>query len=197
MTALLFSNFNRHAQFTDDEYQKIKEVFTKSYIRKKKNLVNEGDISKYIFFVEKGCLRSFTVNKDGSEHVVQLAIEDHWIADLSSFITQMPGTINIEAIEDSEVLLLPHQDLERLYHQVPSLEKYFRQLYQRAYVGLQQRLNSRHSSSAEERYRELIKLQPHLTQRVPLIYIASYLGITPESLSRIRKQMHIKVENTA
>jgi CRP-like cAMP-binding protein len=120
---------------------------------------------------------------------VQLVIEDHWVADLASFVTQTPGKIVIEAIEDSELLLLPHLELDCLLEQIPQLEKYFRHLYQRAYVSLQQRYNSTVSNTAEDRYRLLISEFPQIATRIPLIYIASYLGITPESLSRIRKQI--------
>ncbi|WP_439698225.1 Crp/Fnr family transcriptional regulator [Mucilaginibacter sp. AW1-7] len=162
---------------------------SKRFVKKRKTLLTEGDISRYIYFIEKGALRSFTIDKEGAEHVIQLALEDHWIADLYSFVTQVPGNVNIEAIEDSEVLLLPHHELDLLYDQVPALERYFRHLFQRAYVGLQQRLNTTVSLNAEDRYRMLIHDFPQVAARVPLIYVASFLGITPESLSRIRKQL--------
>lgn len=149
----------------------------------------EGDTSRYVYFVEKGALRSYTIDKEGNEHVVQLVVEGHWVADLCSFVSQSPGNINIEAIEDSEVLLLAYHDLELLYEQIPQMERFFRQLFQRAYVSLQQRLNAAQSDHAEDRYRQLIKEHPYIAARIPLIYIASYLGITPESLSRIRKQL--------
>jgi CRP-like cAMP-binding protein len=185
----LFNNFNKYARLTEEEFDQVEKLLTKRFIRKKKALLAEGDISRYIYFIEKGAMRSFTVNKDGVEHVVQLAIEDHWIGDLYSFVTQVPGNINIEAIEDTEVWLLPHHELELLYGQVPALERYFRQLFQRAYVVLQQRFNLTLSHNADERYRVLIKDHPQIAARIPLIYIASFLGITPESLSRIRRQL--------
>jgi CRP-like cAMP-binding protein len=158
-------------------------------VKKRKPLLMEGDTSRYVYFVEKGALRSYTIDKEGTEHVVQLAIEGHWVADLYSFVTQLPGSINIEAIEDSEVLLLSHHELEQLCEQIPQLERFFRYLYQQAYVNLQLRYNSAQSNSAEDRYLSLINEHPEIVARIPLIYIASYLGITPESLSRIRKQL--------
>ena len=170
----------------------IEQVLIKRFVKKKKNLLNEGEICRYLYFVEKGALRSYTIDKEGNEHVIQLAIEDYWIADLSSFVTQSPGTITIEAIEDCEVLLLPNLELERLYDEIPSLGTFFRKLYQRAYVHLQARLHASHSTVAEERYLELIRLQPKINARIPLTHIASYLGITPESLSRIRKHLYNK-----
>jgi len=185
----LFNNFNKYARLTEGEFDQVEKLLTKRFIKKKKALLAEGDISRYIYFIEKGAMRSFTVNKDGVEHVVQLAIEDHWIGDLYSFVTQVPGNINIEAIEDTEVWLLPHHELELLYVQVPALERYFRQLFQRAYVVLQQRFNLTLSHNADERYRVLINDHPQIAARIPLIYIASFLGITPESLSRIRRKL--------
>lgn len=194
MTPLLFSNFNKHAPITEEQFKVIEKVMDKKLVKKKKDLLSAGDVSRYIYFVEKGCLRSYIVDKDGIEHVMQLVTEEHWIGDLYSFVTQLHGTITIEAIEDTEVLMLSYTDLEILYEEIPALERFFRKLIQRAYVAVQQRLNAAYSASAEERYRELIRLRPEIAKRVPLIYIASYLGITPESLSRIRKSMFSKAE---
>jgi len=194
MTPLLFSNFNKHAHITEEQFKVIEKVMDKKLVKKKKDLLAAGEVSRYIYFVEKGCLRSYIVDKDGIEQVMQLVTEEHWIGDLYSFVTQMHGTITIEAIEDTEVLMLSYTDLEILYDEIPALERFFRKLIQRAYVAVQQRLNSAYSASAEERYRELIRLRPEIAKRVPLIYIASYLGITPESLSRIRKSMFSKAE---
>ena len=137
---------------------------------------------QYLYFVEKGSLRSYSIGKDGSEHVLQLVIEDNWIADLSSFITQMPGNLTVEAIEYSEVLLLPYSAIDELCEKLPKLETYFRKLYQRAYVSMQQRYNAVQSSQAKERYEILIRDNPQIAARIPLIHIASYLGITAESL---------------
>lgn len=192
MTSLLFNNFNKYSRITEEDFAQIEKVIVKRFIRKKKDLLIQGEVSRHLYFVEKGCLRSYTIDKDGIEHVVQLVVEEHWVGDLYSLITQTPGTINIEAIEDSEVLVLLYQDFEKLCEEIPALEKFNRKLYQRAYVALQKRLNSTMTVTAEERYRDLIRLTPHIAQRVPLIYIASYLGITPESLSRIRKLMFTK-----
>ena len=192
MASLLFDNFNKHSRITPDEFMQIEQVLIKRFVKKRKNLLNEGDVCRYLYFVEKGALRSYTIDKDGNEHVIQLAIEDYWIADLSSFITQTSGTMTIEAIEDCEVLLLPNLELEQLYDTIPSLGTFFRKLYQRAYVHLQARLHSSQSISAEERYLELIRMQPKIGARIPLTHIASYLGITRESLSRIRKHLYSK-----
>jgi len=188
-SSLLFTNLNRYSKISEADFGQISAVLTKRFVKKKRSLISEGNICRYIFFVEKGALRSFSTDKDGGEHVMQLAVEDHWIADLSSFITQTAGTITVEAIEDSEVLLLPYSAIDQLCERLPQLEKYFRKLYQSAYVSMQQRYNGVQSKSAKERYQLLIRVNPKFAARIPLIHIASYLGITAESLSRIRKQV--------
>lgn len=188
-SSLLFDNFNRYATISETEFEKIEKAMVKKTIKKRRTVVAEGDISRYIYFIETGALRSFTTDPSGNEHVIQLALEDHWIADLYSFITQMPGNVNIEAIEDTTVMILAHHELDRLYTEIPALERYFRQLFQRAYVAAQHRFNVSVSQTAEERYLQLLKDFPQIAARIPLTYIASFLGITPESLSRIRKQI--------
>jgi len=186
---LLFANLNRYSSISEADFNMISSAITKRFVKKKRDLISEGDICRNLFFVEKGTLRSFSTNRDGGEHVMQFAVEGHWIADLSSFITQLPGDLTVEAIEDSEVLLLSHDAIEELCKSIPQLEIYFRKLYQRAYVGMQQRYNSVQSKPAKERYEILIRDNPVFAARIPLIHIASYLGITAESLSRIRKQV--------
>jgi CRP-like cAMP-binding protein len=185
---LLFQNFNRYTSITELDYSLIETALIKRYVKKKRTILNQGDISRYLIFVLKGSLRSFTVDSDGNEHVMQFAFEGHWVSDLSSFITQAPGEMVIEAIEDCEAVLLPHKELNSMLDRIPALEKYFRQLYQQAYVGLQKRVNLRASASARERYEELIAQHPNIAKRIPLQHIASYLGITAESLSRVRSK---------
>ena len=185
---LLFQNFNRYTSITELDYNLIETALLTRYVKKKRTILNQGDISQYLIFVINGSLRSFTVDHDGDEHVLQFAFEGHWVSDLSSFITQTPGVMVIEAIEDCEVVLLPHHELNSLLDKIPALEKYFRQLYQQAYVGLQKRVNLRASASAKERYEELIAQHPNIAKRIPLQFIASYLGITAESLSRVRSK---------
>lgn len=186
---LLYENFNKYTHISESDYRLVEAILIKRHIKKKRCILNEGDVSRYLFFVLGGSLRSFTVDNLGNEHIMQFAFEEHWVSDLSSFITQSPGEIVIEAIEDSEVLLLPHHELELLLNKIPALEKFFRQLYQRAYVALQKRVSMRDSTTAKERYKELIEKHPNVAKRVPLLYIASYLGITAESLSRVRSAM--------
>ena len=148
-----------------------------------------GDICKYDSFVVKGCLRTYYVDERGGEHVVQFAVENWWTGDLYSFLSGSPAAYNTDALEDSELLQIDQASLEELYRQVPKFERFFRILTQRAFIAAEQRVIATISQTAEERYRHFIEHYPGLDQRVPQHLIASYLGFTPEFLSRMRKQM--------
>lgn len=175
---------------TDENFERIIAAFRPRVVKKKKDLLRVGEVCRFHAFVAKGFMRSFSVDNKGADHIIQIACEGHWIGDLYSIFTGKPSHLCIEAIEDTVVLLIESDRLEELYIQVPPLERYFRKTLQAAYVNTLQRLSSTLSEPAEVRYTKLIKDQPSLLKRVPLGYIASYLGITPESLSRIRKQLH-------
>lgn len=144
---------------------------------------------KSLAFVTQGCLRCYTVDDKGEEHIVQFAIEDWWISDLHSFLTGEPAIYTIEALEDSELLLLERESREKLLTAHPKFERFFRLLLERHYVATHKRIIASLSASAEERYLKFLKTYPALVQRVPQNQIASYLGIAPESLSRIRKHL--------
>jgi CRP-like cAMP-binding protein len=182
-------NIRSKINITNEELDKIISFIKPLSIKRKQHIFRQGEIARYNIFVEKGALRSYSIDEKGVEQVIQFALEDHWIGDLYSLITNKPSELYVEAIEDSEVLLLPSEAMEILYREVPSLERMFRILMQNAYVATLKRLNSTLRISAEERYVELTKTYPDIAQRVPLAHIASYLGITPESLSRIRKHL--------
>lgn len=151
--------------------------------------MREGDAASSIAFIVKGSMRAYHISETGIEQVTQLALENHWISDLYAFLKGTAATLNIEAMEETEYLQFYHSDMEQLYETMPKLERYFRILFQNAYVHTQQRLNASLSIPATERYRQLIGSNPEIAKRIPLNYIASYLGITPESLSRIRRKL--------
>ena len=173
----------------DEDFEKIVTAFKSKVIKRKKDLLRVGEVCRFHAFVAQGFMRSFSVDGKGADHIMQIACEGHWIGDLFSIFTGKPSNLCIEAIEDTTVLLIASEKLEELYVQVPALERYFRKTLQAAYVSTLQRLSSTLRDPAEVRYLNLIQDQPGLLKRVPLSYIASYLGITPESLSRIRKQL--------
>ena len=170
-----------------------KEVFRKNTgikkFKKHQFFLQEGDVCKYTGFVIRGCLKTYTIDKNGVEHIFQLAIEGWWVSDMYSHLTGEPATYNIEALEDSEIVIMDINDKERILQHVPGFERYMRILLEKNYVATQRRVNAMLGSSAEERYLTFIKTYPQIVQRVPQHNIASYLGIAPESLSRIRKQL--------
>jgi CRP-like cAMP-binding protein len=189
MFDLLFQKFDEKVQLTAEEKELAKTFFLPKRLRKRQYLLQEGDVSKYVAFVEKGILRSYTVDEKGSEHIIQFAFEGWWIGDQYSFLTGEPSQYNIDALEDCELLLLSKSAEEQLMERIPKMERFFRILLQNSLIATQRRLVSSLSHSAEEKYNELIQSCPSIPQRVPQHMMASFLGITPETLSRIRKQV--------
>lgn len=167
----------------------INEIWLPKTIRKKQFLLQEGDICKYACFIIKGAMRQYVVDESGTEKIVQLAIENWWITDRESFFKQEFSKYNIDAWEDSDVLLLPYQDLER-FQTIPAVKEMFWQMDQNNHFATQNRLVATLNLPASERYEALSKAHPEFIQRFPQHIIASYLGITKETLSRVRA--HIK-----
>ncbi|MEJ7768811.1 MAG: Crp/Fnr family transcriptional regulator [Chitinophagaceae bacterium] len=164
----------------------------KKKLAKQQFLLQEGDICRYTAFVVKGMLRTYSVDEKGVEHILQFAQEGGWLADLYSFFTNEPSHFNIEALEDCQLLLITRSSWDLLLEKIPALERFFRILVQNNLVATQRRLIGSFSESAEEQYVKLIKMYPDCVQRVPQYMIASYLGITRETLSRIRSQLSVK-----
>jgi len=180
--------FNKWVRLSQEEEELILSYFEPVSVKKKKELLEAGEVCKYIYFITRGCLRSYFVDEKGNEHIYQIRMDNSWISDLQSFFSQSPTKYFLEAIDDSQLLRISYNQLEELYNKVPKLERYFRILFQKAYINALERLNSTMWDSAIDRYNEMLREHPDMFQRVPLVYIASYLGITPESLSRIRKE---------
>jgi CRP-like cAMP-binding protein len=151
--------------------------------------VQEGDVCRFETFVNKGCLRAYHIDEKGQEHIAQFAIEGWWISDMYSFLTATPARFNVDALEDSELLCIDKLSLEELYIQVPKFERFFRIILQNAFIAHQQRIIANMSKTVEEHYLDFMNYYSQLEQRVPQHQVASYLGITPESLSRIRRQL--------
>jgi CRP-like cAMP-binding protein len=189
MFSLLRAHIEKRIHLTDEEFNICTGFFTPRTIRKHQFLLNEGEVCKYFGYVNSGCLREYTIDNKGDEHIIQFAIEDWWVSDLNSFLSGLPATYNIEALHDSELLLLDKSSREELLNTCPKLERFFRILLESNYVATHQRIADSLSDSAEERYLKFIKTYPQLFEKVPQNQIASYLGITPQSLSRIRKEL--------
>lgn len=187
----LLANIKSKIEISDEELSALQQFFTSKRLRKKQYLLQEGDVCKYIAFVTKGILRSYSIDDKGNEHILQFAFENWWISDMHSYFTNEPSIYTIDAIEDTEMLLITNSAKEQLLQQIPKMERYFRILFQNNIIAIQNRLVCSLSQSAEEKYRKMNDDYPAIIQRVPQHMIASFLGITPETLSRIRKQLVI------
>jgi len=184
----LSESIKEHITLNEEEFEFCKTLFLPKKLRKKLYLLQEGDVCKYTTFVEKGILRTYTVDEKGAEHILQFSLEGWWVADLYSFLTGEPSLYNIEALEDCELLLITKPSWDILLQKVPPFERYFRILIQNNLIATQRRLMESMSENAEEKYTKLLNTFPGCIQRVPQHMIASYLGITRETLSRIRSQ---------
>ncbi|RIW17401.1 Crp/Fnr family transcriptional regulator [Algoriphagus lacus] len=188
-TNLLLESLEKHIVLTEVEKELITAVLRERKVKKGQFLVHEGAVCRCTNFVTEGSLRTYFVDREGQEHIVQFAIEGWWISDLNSFIQQVPATFNVQAIEDSVVIELPYEGLESLFDQIPKLERYFRVITQRAFVAFQQRVVQNISMSAEDRYLAFRQKYPRIELRIPQKWVASYLGISAEFLSKIKKRL--------
>ncbi len=192
MADILRSHIEKRVTLTDAEFDLCRGFFVPKKVRKRQFLLHEGEVCRNIAFVTDGSLRAYSVNHKGEEDIIQFAIADWWISDLNSYLTGLPATYTIDAILDSEVLLLERAARETLLEAVPKMERFFRFLLEANYIASHQRIHDSLSSSAEERYLKFMKTYPALAEQIPQGYIASYLGITPQSLSRIRRELSQK-----
>ncbi len=191
MENLLRENIERTIaqSLTDDEYKIFAEFFFPKSFDKKAILAEEGKVCRYVYFILNGSCYSYYINELGDKNAIQFAIEGHWITDQYSFFTQRPGVYFIETLEPTEVLVLNKENFEILCKQNALFERFFRILIQNAFIALQYRLAKTNSEEAEHRYLEFSNLYPHFIQRIPQYLVASFLGIKPQSLSRIRKKL--------
>lgn len=188
-TELILKNVARHITLDEDEKKFFLSMLEPKSLKRRKLYLEAGSVCKYSAFVIDGALKSFTVDKDGKDHILSFATREWWISDMYSLLSQRPAILNIEAIADSEVLLLSRENQQRLYDKVPKFERFFRIIVENSLVANQQRLIDNMSSTAEERYLRFIKKYPSIPSCVPQHNIASYLGITPEFLSKIRARL--------
>lgn len=184
----LLQYIERYVKLTPEEQQIILDKVSIRRYLKGQYVVQNGDVCKHESFVLSGCLKTFYIDLEGKEHIVMFAVEDWWTADLGSFITQTPADYNVQCLEDSVLAQIAFHDLEKLYKEIPKLERFFRLIIQKAFVASQKRVIHNFSLSAKERYEQFRKRYPDIEQRVPQYMVASYLGMTKEFLSKIRRQ---------
>ena len=189
MNSTLKKHIFSHITLTDEEWYQFSSAFERIALRKKEKLITVGDTVAHEYFVIKGCLKAYTTDAQENQHIVQFAIEDWWISDFRAFFNEQPAELTIECVENTEVLALKKTDLEALYHEIPKLERFFRIKLTNAFVSMQHRILSSLEKNSTERYTEFLNTYATLEQRIPNYLIANYLGIKPESLSRIRKML--------
>jgi len=184
----LLKHINSHLStpLTDSQAELVRNSYVPQKIRKKQYLLREGQVCKYAAFIVKGAMRQYSVDDKGAEHIIRLCVENWSAVDLESFVTLTPSIYNIDAWEDTEVLLISRADSLHLFEQIPALAEWTRKLDENHAFSVQRRLNASISLPAEKRYAELANYYPEFLQRFPQHIIASYLGITKETLSRIR-----------
>lgn len=188
-TDLIFKNVARHISLDDDEISFFLSLLESRMLKRRMFYLEAGTVCRESAFVVDGALKGFTVDREGREHILSFAIPDWWISDMYSLLSGKPATLNIQAVADSEILVLSRENQQTLYRSVPKFERFFRILVENALVANQQRLIDNMSATAEERYQNFLQKYPTIPSCVPQHNIASYLGITPEFLSKIRSRM--------
>lgn len=186
MPFTLQSHILKFTYIGETDMEEMLSFFEVVQLKKKQNLLTEGSICKYNYFVTKGLLRLFFVNDKGVEQTTQFALENWWMADYMSFQQQAPSEYYIQAVEHTEVLAISYEQQEALLRQHPAMERYFRMVHQRAHAAAQHRMKILYDLSREEMYHSFSRQFPEFVQRIPQYLLASFLGFTPEYLSEIR-----------
>ncbi|MEC4003129.1 Crp/Fnr family transcriptional regulator [Flavobacterium sp. SUN052] len=185
----ILQNIAKHVSLTSEEEQLfLSKTETKTF-KAKTILLNAGEISKHTYFVNSGILRSFNINDNIIEHVLHFACEGWWMGDMYSYISEKPGNLFIEVIEDAEVVIISKENHQQLFNDIPKLERFFRILTENSLVAHQERLMDNLSLTAEERFEKFCKKYPDLIYKVPQKQIASYIGVTPEFFSKMKARM--------
>lgn len=184
----LLNYFQKVIPLNKEEKQLVTDLFKPRLYRKRQYLLQEGDVCNQFNFIVRGCLRMYKTDDKGNTHVLQFAAENWWLSDIGSFHERKPSDLNIDALEDTMVLQISYDNLVFLYTKAPKFDRIFRVLVENSFVSLQKRLLQNISSTAEERYLSFTETYSHLNNRLPQTQIASFLGITPEFLSRLRNR---------
>jgi len=189
MHTIIIEELKKHVQLTPADEQLITRSFRLKKVKRNQFLVQPPDVAIYEHYVISGCLFEYYIDDDGIQHTLMFSPEGWWATDLQSFLTRQESKYFIQALEDSEVLIITKDAFDKLLKDVPALNGYFVMLYQKAIIGQNERLLNVLSTKVEERYLRFQKKYPQLENRVPQYLIASYLGVTPEFFSRVKSRM--------
>lgn len=188
----LLSNINNFVSVTGEQWQFVSSLITERSFKRGQFVTKEGEVNRYTNFIEKGSARVFYIDSNGHEHIIQLGIEGWWTGDFSSFIMQQKGLLYTEALEATNILAFSYENLQLIYQEVPIFERYYRLLIQKAYASFQNRILQNLSMDAEQRYLAFSTRYPEMDQRISQKHLASYLGMSAEFLSKIKKRIHQK-----
>jgi len=191
---LIINNVSRFIELTDLEKYQFISLLKEMTIKKKNFLLQEGDVAKYEYFITKGCLKNYTLDENGTQHISMFGIENYWTTDMVSFISDEPSHFFIEALEDTELLAISKTKYERLFKEIPKFERFYRILYQRSLISYIRRTNHGISLTAEERYLRFKDQYPQIINRIKQKDLAAYIGVTPEFMSMIKSKIKKKSE---
>jgi CRP-like cAMP-binding protein len=186
---LILKSIARHIALEPREEEIFLSFLQPVRVKRRQFLLHRGEVCRHAYFVLEGCLRGYSIDGNGFEHILNFAPKGWWMSDMHSYITQEPGFLNIEALEDTEVLQLSKERQESLLAEVPKFERYYRIITENSLVSYQLRTLDNLSLTAQDRYLNFCKRYPSLINSIPQKYIASYIGVTPEFLSKMRKEM--------
>jgi CRP-like cAMP-binding protein len=183
------NHIHSHVNVTESDTHLFTSVLNEISVAKGQFLFKPGTSVKHEYFVVKGCLKAYYIDDKGNRHIIQFAVENWWVGDFDAFYKQVPSKLYIEAIEDSQLLSINYNSLQKIYSEAPIFERYFRILITKAFIAQRKRILSTLEKHTQERYIEFCTSYPNIEDRVPNYDIANYLGVTPENLSRVRKQL--------
>lgn len=189
MTESLKKHIRQYIEISDEKLERYCSAFRVKKLKKKDFLLKEGDICEAEGFVVNGCFKVFRTDKNADEQILYFGVEDWWVSDIDSFINQIPSQLNIQALEDSEILLISKKDKDRFYREIHEIESLMRLKFQMSIIALQRRIIDNLSKPSDERYQDFLKEYPQIAHRLTNIQIAAYLGVTPEFISRIRRKI--------
>ncbi len=181
----ILKNISRYIDLTALEKQKYISLLAEIKVRRKEFLMQAGEITKYEYYITKGCLKVYTLDEDGTPHISMFAVEDYWTGDMASFMTREPSRYFIKATEDSELLGISRTNYDLLFQEIPKFERFYRILYQKSLISYIRRTNHGISLTAEERFVVFKRKYPSIVNRITQKDLAAYIGITPEFMSKI------------
>ena len=184
----IFKNIQKHIRLNNNEKKYLVSLFKVKDVLRKEFILNQGQICRKIYFVESGSLRAYNIDDEGKESTIMFAIKDWWITDMNCFINKKPASVSIQALEKCQLIEFDFHSLEKLYLDIPKFERFFRILFQNAYIREQQRAFHNISYTTEERFLRFVEKYPEISSKVTQKQIASYLGVTPEFLSSVKKK---------